>query len=350
MRKLHGDDLNSKNYYTYIKGIAIILMVIHHAYGFPQWHLKGSEWSNLLNYHILIQNASIICVSIFVFITGGAYYINNNKTIKYSIKKLVCFLGNYWYVQAILYIVAICLADYKPSIKSTVLEMFGINTNIMFFCWYVSFYILLMMILPLYAYVVKGNNIIKNIVVSIILYGGFRLVSLFILKGEILAVFNGVLIYIPVAMSGYFIVKFDILNKIYNKFNINISSILFGVGAILFVFIFGAKHPFVKNISAGVVLVPVLFLAISLTGIFNSLKIRRLLEVLGKNSMNIWFIHGIFWGKELRSIFQPFAYCWKEPILVVCWILICCTVLSMLIEKSKNVLFKNLISKRKMKL
>lgn len=65
--------LNDKSYYTFVKGIAIILMIIHHSFGFPDDYIVGISYPDLTGIVEYIRNSTKICVPIFVFLTGGGF-------------------------------------------------------------------------------------------------------------------------------------------------------------------------------------------------------------------------------------------------------------------------------------
>ena len=63
--------ITDKDNFTFIKGIAIICMIIHHAFGFPEWYVDGINYPSLLPYVEYIRNSARLCIPIFVFLTGG---------------------------------------------------------------------------------------------------------------------------------------------------------------------------------------------------------------------------------------------------------------------------------------
>ena len=79
-----------------IKGIALVMMFIHHFFTFP------SMWTNGIRYPILEKWAPYlceptkICVPIFCFITGYTYYFCKNKNLVYSLRKITDLLIVYW--------------------------------------------------------------------------------------------------------------------------------------------------------------------------------------------------------------------------------------------------------------
>lgn len=51
---------------TAIKGVALLLMLVHHLYGFPEWYVESVEYSKTIlgiEYNPILVNATKICVS-----------------------------------------------------------------------------------------------------------------------------------------------------------------------------------------------------------------------------------------------------------------------------------------------
>ena len=110
-----------------IKGFALILMVAHHCFGFPAWYIQGVNYSNVLILGVplanWITNSTDLCVSLFAFLTGWAYFYNQKKTIRYSLGKIVSFLKYYWFVLFIIFIpAAVTLGKYVPTAKDILSE------------------------------------------------------------------------------------------------------------------------------------------------------------------------------------------------------------------------------------
>ncbi len=64
-----------------VKGIAVLMMLVHHLWGFPARvpDLTLADWQ------IQIGEAGKMCVAIFLFLSGyGLTIINRNKTISYA--------------------------------------------------------------------------------------------------------------------------------------------------------------------------------------------------------------------------------------------------------------------------
>lgn len=327
--------LKSKEYFLFMKGIAIICMIIHHAFGFPNWYIQGIEYQEIAQYSEYLRDALRICISIFVFITGGGYFLHRDKRFCYSIKKIIIFLINYWVAFFILLIPALfCGYDVQGNIL--ILEMFGLKYTLMKFCWYVSFFISLMLILPVYSRIMTGNNLLKDFLKSIVISGVFILLNITLSTYDTYGILNNISIYFMTITSGYLCFKYDLLDLLYKKVIHNLSygwCFIIGILLIVAVLVIHAIQPFIKGIGMGFVLIPILFISFALINPEKLKYIWDLIILLGKYSMNIWFFHCIFYATSTRTVFQPIAYFFKNPILVVIWILFVCTIAAIRITK-----------------
>ena len=77
----------NKEITTAIKGIAILLMVSHHCFGFPEWYIDSVSYPDFLPYSREFANITNICVSIFAVLTGWVYFKHLDKSFLYSLKK-----------------------------------------------------------------------------------------------------------------------------------------------------------------------------------------------------------------------------------------------------------------------
>ncbi|WP_222422519.1 acyltransferase family protein, partial [Yersinia rohdei] len=84
--------LFTKKETNYIKGIAIILMLMHHLFAFPDRIPHDANIINSLpfigaNVDNYLANFGKICVAIFLFISGYGFAFKNKINFNYSIEK-----------------------------------------------------------------------------------------------------------------------------------------------------------------------------------------------------------------------------------------------------------------------
>ena len=327
--------ITDKDNFTFIKGIAIICMIIHHAFGFPEWYVDGISYPNLLPYVEYIRNAARLCIPIFVFLTGGGYCLHRDKSFKYSGKKILGFYINYWIVFIVMLILALICGSYL-SAKSVVLEALGIENVLMKFCWYVPFYALLMLVLPIYSKILRGKWYI-DIVLTGVCYLLIRIADLTFSGVSYMNLMNSLSIYFPVLSMGYLLVKYDVLDKIKNTVQkrCTLRGVQVAIGLFLVILAFAANaiKVFVKGISTGVILVPILMIGFSLLSRRKKDWLQKTVILFGKYSMNIWFLHCAFFSVYTSLILQPIAYFPRIPVLVVVWILLMSLVVAVPITK-----------------
>ncbi len=65
-----------------IKGIAIILMYVHHFFCFPTWYVDGISYPQLTGFAEFFRFPTKICVPVFAFLTGYVYNKNNEGGVR----------------------------------------------------------------------------------------------------------------------------------------------------------------------------------------------------------------------------------------------------------------------------
>ena len=167
-----------------LKGIAIIMMFVSHFFMFPNWWVDGisysaSEWAKWKHN---LGAPLAFCVNIFCFLTGYFYYFNKNKTYKYSLKKIWNLLIPYWVVMFLLMGVSTYFCGYHYTWNAVLRESLALSRPTMIFCWYVNFYILCMLCLPL-CVKLMSKNIYFDLFLALILYPIIALVGRFLYAG-----------------------------------------------------------------------------------------------------------------------------------------------------------------------
>jgi len=153
-----------------IAGIAIILMFIHHMFGFPNYLRPDVNWNGIPVFgaykleYIFAQFAKV-CVALFAFNTGYAMYSSSESFLNgKAIVRLFKFLSAYWVVCLLFYFYGYAINETLPSPHEILLNLFGINTspnqryiNIPF-AWYVRFYVICLLISPLIIRIFKNRG------------------------------------------------------------------------------------------------------------------------------------------------------------------------------------------------
>lgn len=217
-----------------------------------------------------------------------------------------------------------------------ILEFFALYRPVMWFCWYVAFYIVSMLLLPLS--VKFSDNLWIAIVSGMILpYGIGVCVNHFLEMPMVISrVIADVSTFYPVVSMGYICSKFGIFEMIdryvLRKKRTIVTCVASGV--ILFILFIGQHYiaqGTLNSLFHGLLSLCLYYASIplfvfGLVIIINCRKIKKgcwILREIGKKSMYMWFIHSVFFNCS-KEIFQPILYWPKDPVLVVLWGLIIC--------------------------
>ena len=343
-----------------IKGIALIMMFLHHFFTFPEWWVEGVYYRRISILSQYFRAPLKLCVPIFCFITGYFYYYNKNKTIKYSLKKISDILISYWFVFFVLAAVAVNISGYKYQTVNFIKELFAIYRPTMCFCWYVFFYMVFMMILPIIVKALSKNIHFDCLICFFLCPLLSSLLKYFIddsIANEIIGYMNS---FFPVVILGYIFSSYGFFEKMGN---INDSIIKNGfLNGIIYILCLAVvpmgrwfapkitmplKYIGYVDLSLDVVYTPVfIYCAVNLFKIIDWKLLNAILFQIGNYSLLMWFYSCIFYNNSKR-VFQPILYFPHNPIIVFIWGIILCFIPSYLsdkfvikkLQKLKNKLF-----------
>jgi len=330
------------------KGMAILFMLLLHLF-------CTKEYSGLFQPLIMAGDVPLIyyfalfgdcCVAIYCFCSGYGLFISykNNKVtyIKNNFIRLFKLYINYWIILFI-FVVVMGFIMRKPNIypgnfKTFTLTFLAIDPAYNGAWWFITTYIILVLISPVINNMIIKQNSILIIVISMAIY----LVAYVQIIRGIIVLDNEVLSWIirqsallgtsllPYVVEGLFANKktYSELYKIFNK--IKLKNIL-GVALILLMII---GHGFIQTL----LIAP--FTGIVFICIFNLLDkprwLNNLLSYIIKHSTNMWLTHMFFY----MIFFKELVFAPKYPILIYIWLVILCILSSNVI----NLIYKPIIS------
>lgn len=328
-----------------IKGIAIVLMFIHHFFTIPSFWTKTTAQLYIDNQFEVFSDCFKICVPVFAFLTGYFYYFTNKKSYRYTIKKITDFWINYLVVFLILILTEVALRIYSFNTLHFVKEVFALSRPTMIFCWYVCFYIGTMLILPIFYRFSEKSDIL-----AIVFFSAIPAVLVFIIKISqvyVLTSLNDFIEYfyfLPVVIVGFECAKFDLLGMLYRVTLFKKRIHYFSLYCLFVLIPFFARG---ANTYLDIFYAPMFVFGIG--SLVKMIKNKRLLlpiSLMGKYSLLMWFLHCAF-ANQLKEITQPILYFPRNPILVTIWgLLMCVTVAFMIhfpidgLNKIKNKLFR----------
>ena len=322
-------------------------MVNQHAFGFPLWYVDEISYPLLLPYVKQIARfCAFALVPIFLFLTGYTYYYHKNKSLNYSLSKIITFLLDYWLIYSILLFSAHYLCGYNVTLVDSLKEMFSVSGNVMIFNWYVFCYIEVMFFLPLLHKIITIYNKKKAIFIILTIFlfmegTGFAL-YLAGMKGTFIYKITGsyFIKHVSMATIGYYFAYANILPRLYSYLKkYNRPSLL--VILLLCVLIY-QYQPKTTYLITPLYVVVMYSLKINMKN-----PINKIVLFLAQHSMNIWFLHCIFWATATRELFQKYAYLPQYPIFVVMWVLFLCSMISIIITPIQKIFSNKIVGKHR---
>lgn len=304
-----------------IKGIAILLMIAHHIWGFPSRLYSGGGFPQTPMifgepYYLYIGRFGKICVSIYFFLSGYGICKSSQKGNINILAKLKKLYFSYWKVFLIFIPIAFLFFSKQEAYCNEVyiytryetfrgaeflLNFLGLSSSYNLEWWFFLSYVIAIFTFPFVNKLMDNRpvsyNIAGIIVFSILVNNVFPAIGQLDTLGNLNANWLYVSLfcqsspYITCFWMGILMAKEDLLSKTQNCLLDNRCLNPFVDFLALLVI------PFLYNHVWGPVLdliqVPALII-FSLDLLNHSRFIRNQFEKLGTQSTNMWFIHSFF--------------------------------------------------------
>lgn len=310
MREKTEDFKISKEQSAVIKGVAILLMLIHHGFTFPQWITDGVYQPNPI-FAAYFNAPTRLCVGLFAFVTGWAYALKDRHSIQESKTKIIKFLCTYWIVCVPALIFAGACGGYRPNAIGIMTELLGLSNDVMKFCWYVPFYIMAMALLPC-LYLLWNQSLAKGIITGMIIPIAAFIGLESLLKGTVFQMlFNSLKHWFPCITVGYLCKRYDLFSVAWKKTSRIPPTLLCLTGTVF--------------CGVGRFLLPAFdfaYCAIMVFSIVNCTRTRdglliKALGSLGNMAANIWFLHCLIFNPYTGHIFQAVFYRSNNPLVIM---------------------------------
>lgn len=355
---------------TALKGIALVFMFLHHFFTFPDWYVDGISYPAIAPFVRFLRTPLDICVVIFAFLTGYFYHFAGQKTYRYSLRKITDLLVSYWAVYIPLLILAVVLGCQSVSLSGFVAELLALERPVMYFCWYVYFYYVSMLLLPVLVRMSSGS-LTGDIFLLLVLPVALFTVLLGVLEYEfgidshiLVEILGNMREWFPCIVMGYLCAKYDLfatyLDGLSEKLRPGVCRVLFWL-CLCGISFFGrliCPRFTLGSVSVAGVWIDLTFTMDILYGplfVYGAAKILNMvkapilikpLQALGKQSLLMWFLHCVFFNC-CKEYTQPVLYFLKNPVLVLVFGLGVCYLAALLIDiplqralKLKNRLFQ----------
>lgn len=334
-----------------LKGIALILMFIHHFFTFPDWIVCGVEYPWAQTFADLFCEPTKICVGLFAFLTGY-FFAFSKGTLRYSLGKITDFLLSYWVVCVPLLAVALLTGWGKLSRSGALLELLGLKSRVMIFCWYVYFYCIILVMLAVLTRLGDLPPAMEALVllgIPSILFGIWALLDI---HPVLRAVCENLRLWYPCVAVGWLFARHGLFTRWLEPFTGRsgvLCRIAVPAGMVLlavlgrycisgltlgFVIFRSGEYPL--KLTADVLYAPLfLFGGAKLLTLRPGSPVVRVLEAIGKRSMLMWFYHCVFFDC-FKRVTQPVLYFPRNPVLVLLNGLLLCYLAAVLTQPVCN--------------
>lgn len=307
----------SKQASQMIKGVAILVMLLHHFIVIP-----FSELPHLVS---VFGHACKICVAIYSVLSGYGYFFAKEKTLKYGLKKIWGLLQIYWISLFTLFIPIAIAKGYKLTPTKFIVQLFALLPNLNWFAWYVFFHIFCMLIMPFVHKCFKYKPII-NFGIAICFPYILEVALHFVPNYESITIVHDLyscMLYLPCFLVGFLIAKHNIFGSLNVKFNWIRNPIISLIGLAL-VFVLRIIVSSIFGLLLDVIYAS-LFVYFT-SNIFEKIKNTKIINftfsTLGKYSTSMWFFHAVFFSTYISDIFAPILLIVKWPPLMFGWLVI----------------------------
>jgi hypothetical protein len=330
---------------TISKGLAIVLMVYHHLFAFPE-RIESVKYSPLmivdgLPLDQLIGQFGKLCVAIFLFLSGfGLYKSFESKgffTFQQAVKRAVNFFMLYWIIFFIF--IPIGLNYFNDSLRYTwnaklfVYNLFALIHTYNGEWWFISVYIELLILFPLLLRLIEKSPVLVSYLAFICLFLSVFFLNLddFFSNYELVQIaidhLSTILTWQIMFITGIFFSKYSFFERIdafFSKAHVNnkfvyLILLIFCVYFRQYTFKFvietrGSEIDGIYN-YADFILVPiVIFSFVKL--VLNITVLEKLFKLLGKHSTIVWLTHTFF----IYYFFQELTFAPNYSTLIVIWV------------------------------
>ena len=328
----------------YLKGIAILLMLAHHLFAFPERILPPSRFIHIFQGCPLEEYVGLfgkICVPVFLFLSGYGFAVKGIFSFRYYTEKVLRFLRIYWFYFIVFVPIGLVFFhgvtffesstlryEAKPSL--VLLNFFALTFSYNGEWWFVQPYLLLVLSAPFF---IKGA---KRPIFLIICSAVCAEISMYLNSRH----FDTP--YISAVQYMYWQFPF-MMGILFGQYRIRISSVLSYaekkgriIPAVISVFsVWLLWHFFEVN---GLVLATPLFVYCCLS-VLRMIKMKgAIIGFIGSYSFPVWLIHSFF----CYYYWQELVYFPKYSILVLANLTVLSLLSCVILEKVRGYISKRI--------
>lgn len=328
---------------TLIKCGALLLMIIHHSFPWKDRLISDFHYSATF---CQFSMSCKLCVAIFAFISGWAFFLSKNKSFTNAVKKSGLFLLYYWICAILCVLFAVFVCDYHIIGKRLLLNEFlpFQHPIIMLHCWYVTYFIILQLTLPLFEQIDRLHNakLKFSIAIALPLFIGF------IPAPNLFPLWNDIRYFLPSGYCGYLFARYHIFDWIHcfiSPLNHKLCAVILIVVLCTSMPLYGQCDKLIKLLGQqslplcicnGVIAALFIYALVELSRMVHFKPLRSVVIFIGIHSMNIWFLHSLFTSSSTRALFQPYIYYFTTPLFVITACIVTCLPCSIALTLLQN--------------
>lgn len=333
-----------------LKGVALLILLFHHLwYQDVNADLNGNGVIEGMEAYLqLVSISGKLCVAIFVFLSGYGLTKSYRGSVKYHFShRFTKLYLNYWLIWLLFVPIGVLFFNisfpdvYKDHVViRAIIDFFGLSKSFGFYgynatWWFYSCIIILYSLYPLIHKTFKYWYIWVFIGISFT-YGLSVLSNHIGILSRFWTFLEPIKPYFGVFIWGCLISHFNVISWFKAHLSIPIRIAVIGT--------FGCISYFrIKSGWTGVMIDPYLAVMLVLTYVSVDCtdKVKSIFAFLGKHSLNIFLFHTFIFSMYFRNL----VYYTENPIIQFFSLLIPCIVISILIEKLKDIIHLDAISK-----
>ncbi|MEH6906009.1 acyltransferase family protein [Neobacillus drentensis] len=353
----------SRNMTAISKGFAILLMVYHHSFAFPN-RISDVDYKpimivNALPLDQLIADFGKLCVAIFLFLSRFGLYksfeAKGSSTFKQGIKRIINFFKLYWIIFFIFIPIGLIFFNdtirYTWNTKQFFYNLFPLIHTYNGDWWFIPVYIEFLFVFPLLIRLVEKNPVF----VCYLSFTGLFLSGFFLHIDDIFSKYELIqilinhlgtdLIWQVMFVIGIFFAKYSLfgsMDKFFLRAHLNFRIIFLSLLVLCYYirqyalkYVIDIRGTEIEGIYdyADFLLTPIaIFSFVKL--IQNITILERLFLILGKHSTIIWLTHTFF----IYYYFQDIMFAPYYSVFIVIWVFVITILVSIGINLFINLL------------
>ena len=327
-----------------VKGLAVIMMLWHHLFTFPEKLNDGITFQNIYIFkngqtlEYILGDFGKLCVAIFIMISGYGVYksfrVTNENYTENIVRRVKNIYIKFWEVFIIFVPIGLILHSEKITNYKMdwIKNFFALETNFNGEWWFLTQYILIILMLPfLFGWLnrKKANmwtDIFYIITFNVVVY---TVLFPFVGSNSYFSAFStsyywnkmsSAIGMVPMFLMGAYMAKYNIVEKVLQMLNNNVKIKLFGL--ITLWCVFELRGNWIQRCQWGWdqmdFIYAALFIVVCACLLEGIEVLKKGLNLIGKHSTGIWLTHSFFCYYYCSSI----IYAPRNPILIFLFLLV----------------------------